>query len=136
MRLWFSRAPVRTVQAYVAAMNARDLDTMTTFMGENMLLVDSAGQELEGRPAAQAVFSRLFSEAKTFELRIDRYSYSRGQVLMSGHLESDHPAISNSTHFRARADESFVHEWQSYASHPVQSLARIMRNTGRPQPPA
>lgn len=136
MRLWFSRAPVRTVQAYVAAMNARDLDTMTTLMGENILLVDSAGHELAGQPAVQAVFTKLFAEAKAFELRIERYSYSRGQVLMTGHLESDHPAISSSTHFRARADENFVHEWQSYSSHPVQSLARIMRGAGFPQLPA
>lgn len=127
MRSWFRNAPTRTVQAYVQAMNAHDADGMAALMDENILLIDSSGYELRGRDAARAVFARLFAEAGTFELRIDRYSHSGDQVLMTGVTSSDHPAVSDSRHFSARADEHHVREWQSFAARPLHSFNRLLQ---------
>ncbi|GGD47746.1 DUF4440 domain-containing protein [Erythrobacter arachoides] len=136
MRFWFPRPATRTVQTYINAMNARDVMAMVALMDEDVLLVDSSGREVRGREAARTIFSKLFAEARQFELRIDTFAHSGDQVLMTGKLISDHPAISDSRHFRARADDLHVHEWQSYGAHPVQSLARIMREPVNSRPVA
>lgn len=136
LRNWFSDPEIRIAKLFVQAMNARDAATMASLMASDMVLIDSAGSQIEGRDNVREMFERLFAGSRHFNLDIARYARAGESVLLTGLPQGDHPGVSSSTHFRVRIADGLIAEWCSHAQHPTHSIDQIMTGPDHASVPA
>ncbi|MGB3798066.1 MAG: nuclear transport factor 2 family protein [Alteraurantiacibacter sp.] len=108
------RSPKRTVVRFLEAMNARDFEMVELLLADDFCLIDNTGNILKGREDCLAVLSGFAKAAPDYTI----ISYSlveRGNdILISGQVQGNGTEIGNSAQWRASADRSRMHKWQSY----------------------
>lgn len=114
------------VRGYVDAVNSGDPAAIAPWITEDFAIIDSTRQTVRGKRSCLELIAILRRQTRFYGLRIDKFTYRGGNVLMRGRVESSDPRLTAPTMFRARVGNGRVAEWQSYASQPVKSLMGIV----------
>ena len=124
--LWRRSGPVRTVERYLEASNANDLDAMAEFMAADFRVIDSTGESVEGRENVLLAMRRFIRLAPDYRIE-DLQLSSRGEhVFIKGHTRCSDQRLVGDTLWRALADERQMYEWQSFSRDYAPHLSRIL----------
>lgn len=135
MPFWRRKSMIATVNAYVAALNARDIEAVCGLLSADAKLIDTSGDEVSGKPQCRDVLERLFAATSRYELVIETTSTAGDLVLMRGYATSDLPHFNAVMQFRALVVDGLIHEWQSFSERPMRNIQKLME-TGAEQRPA
>jgi len=104
------------VLAFNDAINARDLDALTTLMTENHRFVDSEGATVDGKDActnAWRGFFAAFSDYRNvFDTLVDT---APGVIVITGRSECSVAALDGPARWRAEVRDGKVALWQVFA---------------------
>ncbi len=120
------RGPVRTVERFLAAIEANDLIALGGLIGPRMRLIDSAGDVIEGRRHALESLRRFARLAPDFRIEVADMSARGDEVLIRGKSVCADPRLTGETLWRAVADGRHIHEWQGFSADGTPQLARIL----------
>ena len=122
----------RTIEAYIRAINAGDVDAIAAAIDEAHMFVDSLGNRIEGRDAMRAgwlSYLRLFPD---YRIEVETMLCEGGTVLLCGHasatLHREGRAVAGGgwripAAWRGEVERGLVKFWQVYADNkPVHAL--------------
>lgn len=89
-------------------------------------MIDAAGTWIEGRQTCLDAFARFFQLEPNYRLDIASMSRNGADVLIKGRSSADNPRFAISTLFRARCDETHLHEWQSYSAAKGAAICQLL----------
>lgn len=117
--------PIKVVERFVAAVNARDLKGIEALAADDMRYVDSAGGYFQGRDTVVEATRRFFEIERDYTFRDLEISMDDKDVLLRGRVTASDERLTHDTLWRARtAGDKIVH-WQSYGEDSP-ALARIL----------
>ncbi len=113
---WLNKTPVRTVERFIDAMNARDFKRVEGLLANDVRLIDTANHQLRGREPVMALLLQIAEMAPDY--RLERESVvARGEdILVSGKAISSNAEAASASQWRARAENGKLLEWQSYGN--------------------
>ena len=113
------------MRQYIAALNARDPDTIGSLLAENCRFVDSTGGWVEGRDNAMAA-TRAFLDFETnFRINEEDIVLRGDEVLVRGSTSAKNPQLAKDKLWRAKVEGGKLALWQSYGTESL-PLARIL----------
>ena len=122
----FTGKAVRTIERYIAALNAHDMVELAQMIDEDACFVDSCGDAVDGRDVICALMDQFFKLEPGFKLNATEISEFRGDVLIRGSVEARDPQLANDSLWRARVEQNKVTFWQSYADGPSLAITRTL----------
>ena len=119
------KKPVSIVRQYIAALNARDPDTIGALLAENCRFVDGTGGWVEGRDNAMAG-TRAFLDLETdFRITEEDIVVRGDAVPVRGTTSAQNPQLAKGKLWRAKVEDGKLAFWQSYGAESL-PLARIL----------
>jgi ketosteroid isomerase-like protein len=101
------------VEAFNAAINARDLPALTALMTEDHRFVDPGGQVVDGRASCTAAWRGFFLSFPDYRNVFTRLeAVGEGVVDVTGSSECSEPALSGPARWRAVVRAGRIAEWQ------------------------
>lgn len=122
---WQNQGP-RVVRAYIAALNARDIAAVERLVGRECILIDSRGASVRGHTDCVEASRRFFALDLDYELQAATISASPPDVLVSGKMLSNDPALARDCLWRARTKGNHLVEWQSFAKGSGLGVAHLL----------
>ena len=125
---WEGRSQLRTVRRYIGAVNSRDLMSIEALLAPDVRFIDSSGEALDGRELVLAGHRAFFDWESAFRMAVERITFCKGEVLMSGQADAAEPALRRKSLWRARADGGLLTEWQTISDARPIAFSRLIRN--------
>ncbi|WP_374406097.1 nuclear transport factor 2 family protein [Pelagerythrobacter sp.] len=122
---WNTPQPIRVVQRYLAAMNARDADKVESLLADDIRFVDSRGEWIDGRENVATATRRFFDLEANYAMHDMQIVMHDGDVLLKGTASADEERLTHDTLWRARTRKNKIVHWQSYGEDSP-ALARIL----------
>lgn len=113
------------MQQYIAALNARDAETIGSLLADDCRLVDSAGGWLEGRDTALEATRAFFDFETDFRIDNEEIVLRGDEVLVRGNATANNPQLAKDSLWRAKVKNGKLAYWQSFGSDAL-PLARIL----------
>jgi len=117
---------MRVPRRFVDCINARDLSGLRKVLSDRCRIIDARGDWMEGRDTVVEAMEKFFAIEPEYRLHVSSMGRSAGNVLINGHATARDPRFSSSTIWRARADGTHLHEWQSYSPQPGAAVCRLL----------
>ena len=118
--------PVGVAKRYVAALNARDIDTMLALLHPHPTFVDSRGYCIQGYDDCRAGVRAFLDLDRGFRMHVDNYTLRHGDVLMRGHTEAHDPRLAHDTLWLVKVEDGKMRFWQSFGDMHSPALAHIL----------
>lgn len=113
------------VKRYIAALNARDIETIDTLLADDCRFVDSSGGSIDGRESALDATHAFFDFETGFHLTQHDIVPRGDEVLIRGVVRANNPQLATDSLWRARVIKGKLVHWQSYGADAL-PLARIL----------
>lgn len=113
------------MQRYIAALNARDPETIGDLLAADCRLVDSSGGWVEGRDNALAATRAFFDFETDFRLEHEDIVLRGDEVLVRGNVRANNPQLAKDSLWRARVRDGKLAYWQSFGAESL-PLARLL----------
>ena len=81
---------------------------------------------MEGRQTCLDAFARFFGLEPNYRLEIASMSRNGADVLIKGRSMATDPRFAVSNLFRARCDEAYLREWQSYSAAKGAAICQLL----------
>ena len=133
-----TRSPAETALAFIACINAHDVDGLIALMSEDHQFVDSLGHSFHGREGMRTAWEGYFAWFPDYQITVEDLleldnlilitGQTRGTFAVDGKLLPENfweaPAA-----WKAVVKESQLTHWQVYAdNHPVREIMRKHEN--------
>jgi len=115
--------PQQIVRDFNEAINARDLDRLTSMLTDDHRFVDSAGQIVSGREAVTAAWSGFFTSCPDYRNEFDTVEARGDGVVVAGRSICSYPDLHDPGLWTARVSGDRVAEWRVYGDTPEQRTA-------------
>lgn len=119
---WRKKSSVKTVEAFIDAMNARDFDAVAKLLADDVRIIDHADRELQGAGPCLALLRRVAELAPDYELKVHDIVARGNDILISGEAQTTTAELATATQWRARASGGLMLEWQSYSNQLTPSM--------------
>jgi ketosteroid isomerase-like protein len=105
-------APNDVVRRFNDAINARDLDRLSSLMTEDHRFIDSAGSIVDGKPSCIDAWRRFFDAFPDYCNEFDHLEAYDDVVTVRGRSHGSVPALDGSARWTARVEGERVAEWR------------------------
>lgn len=116
---------VSVVKRFIAALNARDIDSIAELLDDDCRVVDSSGGWIDGRQNLLEAVGIFFEFDPAFRLEADQVLMHGEEVLIRGSTVASHPHLASITLWRARVWKGKVAYFQGFGDKAL-PLARIL----------
>lgn len=117
---------MKVPRRFVDCVNARDMRSLGTLLGERCRIIDSRGEWMEGRETCLEGLEKLFDIEPDYRIHIASMGRAGDDVLINGHTTGSDPRFLGTTLWRARTDGGQMREWQGYSARPGAHLCRLL----------
>lgn len=127
-----SASPADTVNRFLGAINAHDLELLASLLSDSHRLTDSLGNTIVGRENVEAAWRRYFEMVPDYLIRVERQLAGESEVALFGRATGS-VAVSVGpprewslpVAVRTRVESGRVVEWQVFADNePVRAILR------------
>lgn len=126
MRWGRSKRDKAVVAAFVAALNAHDVDAAAPMLTDDFTYIDSWREGVTGRDRNVAAFRALIAMDPDFNIEVDRVDWRDPHVLMTGRINSRHFGEGRRAVWQVLVRDGKLAEYQAWAEGGPPPMSRML----------